>query len=133
MQTATLEETAGQKFIKNAKRVFKIGPSTKRFRRFDNMIDLIGAGVKNARYHPGYYSLETTEAFAPALNVIFAWEKHVDCRRLDGAMTEILLQIRPYRFIWLVGAMIDAGVTNVSEAEGWFRENRTMILGLKKA
>ena len=128
-----VNKTQGQRFAKCACSYFSVGPRTLRYRDGVNLVDRIRTEVYNGACNRGYFSDIVSQGLDPAFHTLTAWEKHVECRRLSSDLLEVLLQVRPYQFVKLIGDMIDDGVTNSAEAERWFREHRQSILAMRKA
>ena len=77
--------------------------------------------IRNSVQYPGYYNEATTEALRPGYGVALSWDKHVTGGRVMPLLAYRLSQMTPYQFAAYLGRMVDAGITNVGEAETFFR------------
>lgn len=114
-------KTPGQVLAAELRREFSIGARTRRRRgRTDFRRDIIEA-IESATRYPGTYVGARHEAYARAWVIACAWRKHVDGYRIDGVLHSRITQMSPWQLTALLGRMVDAGISNVGEAEVFFQ------------
>lgn len=114
----TATPTAAQTFTASMLKNFRIGTRTRL--RADLREDILNA-VHNAAVMPGYYNQARTAAFRPAFAAVGGYTKHIDGGRVDAVICWYVREgLSAYRFVKLIARMIDAGVTNMLEAETFF-------------
>lgn len=115
--------TAGQEFAATARRYFKIGPTTRRYRGRQDLHAEVAEAVSNAATLPGYFTEATQAALAPAYAAVGGYQKHILGYRSSPATCLAVTSMTPYRFVAMLAAMVDAGVSNMGEAERFFQAN----------
>ena len=117
-----MNTTAGQDFATAARKNLGIGPrSTKNAAALKR--DMLAA-VETACTFPKSYGPERTAIFRTAFGVVSGYRKHIDGYRVDGNTRYQIEQMTPYQFASFIGKQIDAGVTNVGEAERFYAAMR---------
>jgi hypothetical protein len=116
---ATKTATAGQTFTASMVKNFGIGTRTRL--SADLREDILKA-VHDAAVMPGYYSETRTAAFRPAFSAINGYTKHIDGGRVDAIVCWYVREgLSAYRFVKMLARMVDANVTNMLEAEDFFK------------
>jgi hypothetical protein len=117
--TITATKTAGQTFTASMVKNFGIGTRTRL--NGDLREDILKA-VHDAAVMPGYYSEQRTAAFTPAFAAVNGYVKHIDGGRVDAIVCWYVREgLSAYQFTKLLGRMVDANVTNMLEAEDFFK------------
>ena len=124
-----LEMTDGQTFAKAICKYMSIGPTTKRYRRikgshFDHDLHAdILANVEIAATDPKFFSsTEQASALALAIAPVRSHRKHVQGCRINGTKIAKIQSLTAWQFVQYLASMIDAGITNVGEAEEFYRK-----------
>lgn len=114
-------QTAGQKLTATLTQTLHIGSRTRNRRGNTNLRAEIIDTVQTAATVPGYWTAERQQAMATGYTAINAYRKHIEGARLDSIICWYVREgMSPYQFAKLLGRMVDAGVTNVFEAEKFF-------------
>lgn len=120
-------KTNGQQLAATLRRIHHIGTRTRQTRKDplgtkakQNVIADAMASIDQAALHPGCYTKPTEDALKTGWAAVSGWYKHVEGYRLNGAQTAYLKSLTPWQFTALLGEMVDAGISNVGEAERWF-------------
>lgn len=115
-------QTAGQKLTAELRKEFSIGTRTRSRRGGMNLRDRMIDAIKDATTYPGIYDGERHAAYSAAWTPVFyAWDKHIATGRVDPLLTAHLKLLSPWRLSAFFGEMLDAGYTNMGEAERWFQ------------
>jgi hypothetical protein len=118
---AKRKNTPGRRFADALRQLKRIGHRTPLTRGgLDMRADMIES-VGFAATTSGYYSPEIEDALRPGFAAVNGWVKHVDGYRLNGTQISYLRSLTPWQFATLLGEMVDAQISNVGEAERWFR------------
>lgn len=112
-------KTAGQKFT--ASMVKNLGIGTRTRLRQSLREDILEA-VRNAVVYPGCYSEQRTADFSAAYTAVSSYHKHIEGGRVDAIVCWYVREgLSAYQFTKLIGRMVDANVTNMLEAEDFFK------------
>jgi hypothetical protein len=116
--------TAGQTLADTLRNSFHIGTRTGRYgkvfgQRTDLHIAMIES-IENAVQYPGYYGPERTAILRTAYAATISYRKHVGGYRVDPLAALHINGLSAYQFAALLGAMVDAGVSNTGEGEAFF-------------
>ncbi len=115
----TATKTAGQKFTASMVKNLGIGTRT-RLRR--SLREDILEAVRNAVVYPGYYGEQRTAEFSAAYTAVSGYHKHIEGGRVDAIVCWYVREgLSAYQFTKLIGRMVDANVTNMLEAEDFFK------------
>ena len=117
--------TDGQHFTVTMRSYLSVGPRTRNYRNGENVKARVLEVIETNRLYRGYFNAAQTAAFTPAGGAAYAWCKHIEGYRADPVLIAKLTALTPYKFIALLGDMIDAGVTNSGEGETYFRALRS--------
>lgn len=117
--------TEGQQFTATMRSYLSVGPRTRTYRNGENIKARVLEILETNSQYAGYYNEAQTAAFKPATAVAYAWRKHIEGYRIDPIVVAKLAALSPYRFIALLGDMVDAGVTNAGEGETYFNSLRS--------
>jgi hypothetical protein len=117
--------TAGQDLAAELRRYFTVGTRTRRYRKdpYGCRQDLHAEMVKAVTYAatlPGYYTERTQRPLAAGYGPALAYGKHIAGYRAPGVIVAEVNSMTAWRFAGLLGAMVDAGVTNTGEGERFF-------------
>jgi hypothetical protein len=118
--TTTQTLTTGREFATTMLRNFGIGARTRRTRDGMNMVTEIIEAVERATYLEGYYGEEKIRIFRAAFAPVGGYQKHILGYRARPETCAKIQAMSPYQFVMLLADMIDAGVTNMGEAETYF-------------
>lgn len=114
------EQTAGQKLTAEIRRYFSIGTRTRRFRKSENVCEHIIESLQYATVYPGFFAERTQTTFRTGYTVACAYAKHVGGYRICATKIAAIRAMSPWRFAAFLGEMLDAGFTNMGEAEDFF-------------
>lgn len=78
--------------------------------------------IRIACQHDGYFGTEKTALYREASGTVRSYDKHVDGYRIDGMLRYQIVSMSPWEFAAFLGAMVDAGITNVGEGERYFQQ-----------
>jgi hypothetical protein len=116
----TATKTAGQTFT--ASMVKNLGIGTRTRLRQSLREDILDA-VRTAVVYPGCYSEQRTAAFAAAYTAVSGYHKHIDGGRVDAIVCWYVREgLTAYQFVKMLARMVDANVTNMLEAEDFFKD-----------
>ena len=118
-------QTAGQTFALAAYKNLGVSPRTSKNAAALKR-DMLAA-VETACTYAGSYSDERTATFRTAYAVVAGYRKHIDGYRVDGVVRYQIGQMSPYRFAAFLGQQVDAGVTNVGDAERFYAAMRSTV------
>jgi hypothetical protein len=116
----TTQRTAGQNLTATLRTYFHVSARTRRVRKGQNLQNEMLDMLLTANQYPGYYSEAQHEALRGSFALWASWQKHVEGYRIDGMLRYRLTTMSPWEFSALLGDMLDAGVTNVGQAEEYF-------------
>jgi hypothetical protein len=86
------------------------------------MVNEIIESVERAAYLPGYYSDEKARIFRAAKTAVDGYRKHIEGYRARPETCGRIAAMSPRQFVLLLADMVDAGVSNMGEAEQYFAE-----------
>jgi hypothetical protein len=112
----------GQRFAAAARRYFRIGTRTRRYRNRQDLHAEIVEAVVMAATAPGYFGPETQAALAPAHAAVCGYAKHIQGFRAAPAVCLAIGAMSPYRFIAMLADQVDAGVANMGDAERYYQQ-----------
>jgi hypothetical protein len=115
-------KTAGQTFTASIVKMLHVGPRTRSRRDgLDLRTDILDT-ISNAVIYPGFENEQRTEALRPAFAAVNGYRKHIDGGRVDAIVCWYVREgLSPYQFVKLIGRMVDAKVSNMLEAEDFFK------------
>jgi hypothetical protein len=113
--------TKGQEFAKTVTRLNGIGGRTRRYRKGADMFNMMLADVQTAIESPFAFSETSSKALASGWTAVCAYRHHIDGYRGRPELCAAVKSLSPYRFAQFLGRMIDAGISNMGEAEQWLR------------
>lgn len=111
--------TKGQEFAKTVTSLNQIGARTRRYRKGADMHRAILGDVQMAIEAPFTFSETSAKALTSAWTAVAAYYKHIDGGRARPETCLAVKALSPYRFAQFLGRMIDAGISNMGEAEQW--------------
>jgi hypothetical protein len=118
----TTQRTAGQDLTATLRTYFHVSARTRRVRKGQNIpADMLNM-IANAAQYPGYYNEAQHAALNGSYALLLSWQKHVEGYRIDGMLRYRLTTMTPWAFSAFLGDMLDAGVTNVGQAEVFFAD-----------
>jgi hypothetical protein len=120
--------TTGQTVTKTLRKVLHIGARTRRYRDGEDLYARMLEAVTLAATLPGYWLPATQEALRPGFMAACAHNKHVQGGRVTGALVHHITTLSPWAFAAYLGEMVDAGITNVGQAEIWYSEKARTIV-----
>jgi hypothetical protein len=113
--------TKGQQFTKTITRLNQVGGRTRRYRKGADMFNMMLADVQTAIESPFAFSETSSNALASGWTAVCAYRHHIDGYRARPELCAAVKDLSPYRFAQFLGRMIDAGISNMGEAEQWLR------------
>lgn len=113
--------TKGQEFAKTVTRINGIGGRTRRYRKGADLFNLILSDVQTAVESPFAFSKTSTAALTSGFIAAWAYHQHIDGGRARPEICLAVKDLSPYRFAQFLGRMIDAGISNMYEAEQWLK------------
>ena len=116
----TTTQTAGQALTTTLRTYFHVNVRTRRVRKGQNIPAAMLEMMQIANTYPGYYSEAQHAALRGSYALLLSWQKHVEGYRIDGMLRYRLTAMTPWEFSALLGQMLDAGITNVGQAETFF-------------
>lgn len=120
--TAAATKTAGQTFTASMVKMLHIGPHTRARRDGLNLRTDILETISNSVIYPGIENEQRTAALRPAYTAVNGYHKHIDGGRVDAVICWYVREgLSPYQFVKLLGRMVDAKVSNMLEAEDFFK------------
>lgn len=111
--------TKGQQFAKTVTRINQVGPRTRRTRKGIDIVASMLSDAQEAVSSPFMYSETSAKALAAGWTAVTAYYKHIDGGRARPETCLAVKSLSPYRFAQFLGRMIDAGFSNMAEAEQW--------------
>jgi hypothetical protein len=111
--------TKGQEFAKTITRLNQIGGRTRRYRKGADLFNLMLADVQTAIESPFAFSETSTAVLTSGWTAVTAYFHHIDGYRARPEICVAVKDLSPYRFAQFLGRMIDAGISNMYEAEQW--------------
>lgn len=111
--------TKGQEFAKTITRLNQVGGRTRRYRKGADLFNLMLDDVQTAVSYPNAFSEASTKALTSGWTAVTAYYKHIDGCRARPELCAAVKSLSPYRFAQFLGRMIDAGISNMHEAERW--------------
>lgn len=114
--------TTGAEFVKAITSLRHIGPRTRRYRDSRNMREVMLADVLEAVEAPFMFSDERSKTLQAGWTAVCAYWKHIDSARMGAEKSARIKDLSPYQFAKFLGRMIDAGISNMYEAELWLAD-----------
>lgn len=118
----TTTQTAGQKLTATLRKGFRINHRSRDRRDGVSIKADMLESIENACQYDGWFSAEKTETYRAASATVRSYRKHVDGYRIDGMLRYRITSMSPWEFAAFLGAMVDAGITNVGEGERYFQQ-----------
>ena len=115
-------DTKGQTVAKTLRKVLHIGARTRRYRDGEDLYARMLEAVTLAATLSGYWMPATQESLRPGFMAAAAHNKHVEGGRVNGLLVQHITTLSPWKFAAYLGEMVDAGITNVGQAEIWYSE-----------
>ena len=115
--------TKGQQFVKAITTLHHVGPRTRRYRDHRDLIRVMLDDVREAVVAPCMFSEQRAKALQTGYTAVNAYYKHIEGCRISPEKTLAVKALSPYQFAKFLGRMIDAGVSNMFEAELWLQQN----------
>lgn len=115
--------TKGQQFVKAITTLHHVGPRTRRYRDDRDLFNAILGDVREATIAPFMFSEQRAAALQAGWTAVNAYYKHIDGGRIDPTKCIAVKSLSPYQFAKFLGRMIDAGISNMLEAEIWLQRN----------
>lgn len=119
---STKTRTAGQELTATLRRYFHIGPRTRKGRNGDNLHADMLQNIAYAATEPGYFTPTTEAALRAGWVAYLSYQKHIAGYRVDGNLIFHITSLSPWHFAAFLGAIVDAGISNVGEAERYFNQ-----------
>lgn len=116
---------AGQDFTAEIRKIFKIGPRTRWYRKDAYGIALDHAEIVDRVREDRNYRTASDARLAiwdGARAMLDAYAKFIEGYRIDGVLRCEITTASAYEFTAYLGRMIDSGCTNMGEFEQWFRD-----------
>lgn len=116
--------STGTEFAKMVRKAKQMNSRTRNYRdsKFTGLKDDILEDIMTNNSYPGAFNEERTRLYNAAFTVMLAWNKHVRGYRIDPVLNAKLQKLTPWEFAGFLGDMIDAGISNVGEAEYYFQD-----------